>query len=96
MPNIHVDYAELSSTASRLTSGQSELEGLLRQLHSVVQNLVASGFVTDRASRSFDESYAQWTKGATDVIGGLSGMSQFLNKAIADHQSLDAQLSTGA
>ncbi len=93
MANVHVDYAELGATASRLSSGREELVAQLTALQAVVASLVSSGFVTDRASGTFKESYDQWTTGARTVVEGLSGMSAFLNKAVAEHQSLDAQLS---
>lgn len=96
MANVHVDYAELSQTASKLKGGQGELEAKLKQLNGLVQSLVSSGFVTDRASSKFRDSYERWNKGAIDVIAGLEGMSGFLNKAVSDHQSLDSQLGQGA
>ncbi|MBK6872956.1 MAG: WXG100 family type VII secretion target [Kineosporiaceae bacterium] len=95
MANVHVDYAELGQTASKLKGGQAELETKLKQLNGLVQSLVSSGFVTDRASGKFRESYERWNKGAVDVVAGLEGMSAFLNKAISDHQNLDSQLGQG-
>jgi hypothetical protein len=63
----------------------------------MIDNLVSSGFVTDVASGKFQQSYEQWNTGAKNVIGGLEGMTSFLNRAIEQHTQLDTQLgqSTG-
>jgi WXG100 family type VII secretion target len=91
--NVHVDYQELQRSASQLKSGQQDVEGQLSRLKSMIDNLVASGFVTDQASGKFQQSYEQWNSGARNVIAGLEGMSGFLQKAIAQHQQLDSELS---
>ena len=93
MANVHVDYQELQRSASQLKSGQQEVEGQLGRLKSMIDNLVGSGFVTDQASGKFQQSYEQWNSGAKNVIAGLEGMSGFLQKAIAQHQQLDSELS---
>jgi len=91
--NVHVDYQELQRTSSQLKSGQQDVEGQLARLKSMIDNLVSSGFVTDQASGKFQQSYEQWNSGAKNVIQGLQGMSSFLEKAIAQHQQLDSELS---
>jgi WXG100 family type VII secretion target len=91
--NVHVDYQELQRSSSQLKSGQQDVESQLARLKSMIDNLVASGFVTDQASGKFQQSYDQWNSGAKNVIQGLQGMSSFLEKAIAQHQQLDSELS---
>ena len=93
MANVHVDYQQLQSSATQLKSGQDEVEALLARLKSMIDNLVASGFVTDQASGKFHQSYEQWNTGARNVIAGLEGMTGFLRTAIGQHQQLDSQLS---
>ncbi|HST86321.1 MAG TPA: WXG100 family type VII secretion target [Kineosporiaceae bacterium] len=96
--SITVKYEELQATAGQLRSGREEITTNLTRLRSLVDNLVASGFVTDQASGRFQQSYTQWNTGATNVLEGLEGMSTFLDQAIARHQQLDSELSsaTGA
>ena len=93
MANVHVDYQELQRSSSQLKSGQQDVESQLARLKSMIDNLVSSGFVTDQASGKFQQSYEQWNSGAKNVIQGLQGMSSFLEKAIAQHQQLDSELS---
>ncbi|HEY8201101.1 MAG TPA: WXG100 family type VII secretion target [Actinomycetota bacterium] len=93
MANVHVDYQELQRSSSQLKSGQQDVESQLARLKSMIDNLVSSGFVTDQASGKFQQSYDQWNSGAKNVIQGLQGMSSFLEKAIAQHQQLDSELS---
>jgi len=93
MANVHVDYQALQTGANQLRTGQQEIETQLGRMKSLIDNLVASGFVTDQASGKFHQSYEQWNSGAKNVIAGLEGMSGFLRQAIAQHQQLDSQLS---
>lgn len=95
--SIKVNYDELQRVSGQLKSGREEILSQLNRLKGQVDALVASGFVTDQASGKFQSSYQQWNSGATNVLQGLDGMSQFLDQAIAQHQQLDAQLgaSTG-
>jgi WXG100 family type VII secretion target len=94
MANVLVSYDQLQTSASALNSGQQEVEAQLARLKTIVDNLVASGFVTDLASPKFRQSYEQWNSGARNVIAGLEGMSSFLRTAMAQHQQLDQQLSS--
>lgn len=96
MPNVHLNYEDLKSSASQLKSGQQEVETLLTRLKSRIDSLVASGFVTDQASGKFQQSYEQWNTGAKNVIAGLDGMSNFLTTAVDQHQQLDTQLGQSA
>lgn len=93
MANVHVDYQQLQSSASQLQSGRQEMEAQLGRLKTMIDNLVASGFVTDRASGKFQQSYEQWNSGAKNVVAGLEGMTGFLKNAISQHEQLDSQLS---
>jgi WXG100 family type VII secretion target len=96
--SITVRYDELQNTAGQLRAGREEITTQLTRLRTLVDGLVASGFVTDMASGRFQQSYTQWNTGATNVIQGLEGMSAFLDQAISRHQQLDSELSaaTGA
>jgi WXG100 family type VII secretion target len=96
MTNVRVDYEQLRTSANQLRTGQQEVESQLQRLKSLIDNLVASGFVTDQASVKFQQSYDQWNSGARNVIAGLEGMSGFLNQTVARHQALDGELSQRA
>lgn len=94
MANVNVTYQELTNTATRLTSGQQEIEQKLGELKKLVDSLIAEGFQTDKASGAFGTSYTEFTTGASKTIGGLEGMAQFL-KATADaFTQVDDQLSS--
>lgn len=93
MANVHLDYQQLQGSASQLQNGKQEIETQLDRLQTMIRNLVGSGFATDQASGKFRDSYEQWTLGAKNVVGGLEGMTSFLNNAITQHQELDRRLS---
>lgn len=92
MPNVNVTYGEMQSAARQLQSGEQTIEGDLRKLKQLVDNLVAGGYVTDRSSKHFQDSYTQFTTGATRMIQGLNGMAQYLDTAVKAFGDTDAQL----
>ena len=94
--SIKVDYASLQSTAGQLKGGQEEMTSQLIRLRAMVDDLVASGFVTDQASGQFQQSYQQWNSGTMNTLAGLQGMSSFLDTAIQRHQELDSSLRSQA
>ena len=94
MANVNVAYGDLETVSSQLGSGQEELTNILDKLKGQVDQLVSSGFVTDKASGAFQSSYEQFTTGATETIEGLDGMSQFLTKTQEALSDLDTQLAS--
>jgi len=95
MANLNVTYGDMTSAAQRLTAGKDDITAKLHELQSLVNNLVSGGFVTDTASGAFHSSYEEFTKGTTQAVNGLDGMSQFLNKAADALQNVDQQLAQG-
>ncbi len=81
MPNLNVTYADMQSAANQLKAGEQQIEGDLARLKQLIDNLVASGYVTDSSSRQFEASYAEFNTGATKMIQGLTGMGQYLDTA---------------
>lgn len=92
MPNVNVTYAEMQSAASQLRAGEQQIASDLARLKSLIDNLVASGYVTDASSRHFEASYTQFNSGATKMIEGLTGMGQYLDAAARAFQETDTQL----
>jgi WXG100 family type VII secretion target len=92
VPNVNVTYAEMQSAASQLRAGQQQIESDLSRLKSMIDNLVASGYVTDASSKKFDVSYTQFNAGATKMMEGLTGMGQYLDAAARAFQETDTQL----
>jgi WXG100 family type VII secretion target len=92
MPNLNVTYAEMQSASGQLKAGEQQIEGDLARLKALIDNLVASGYVTDSSSKKFEASYAEFNVGATKVIQGLTGMAQYLDSAANTFQETDSQL----
>ena len=57
MPNLNVTYADMQSAAGQLRSGEQQVEADLARLKRLIDNLVASGYVTDSSSKRFEASY---------------------------------------
>lgn len=92
MPNVNVTYAEMQSAANQLRAGKQQIDGDLARLKSLVDNLVASGYVTDASSKQFDASYTEFNTGASKMMEGLTGMGQYLDAAARAFQETDTQL----
>jgi len=90
--NVSVTYADMQSAAGQLQSGQQQITGDLARLKKLIDNLVHSDYVTDSSSKQFQASYEEFTAGATKMIEGLDGMSQYLKSAAKAFQETDAQL----
>ena len=94
MANVTVTYQQMEDAASRLGAGRAEIDGVLARLKSLVDTLVAEGYVTDSSSRQFASCYDAFTAGAKQTIGGLEGMAQYLTVAAQTFQDADAQLAS--
>jgi WXG100 family type VII secretion target len=92
MPNMNVTYQDMHDAASRLSQGEDEIKSKLAQLKSLVDSLVSGGYVTDRSSVAFNNSYQEFNNGATQTISGLTGMATYLNKAADALAQTDSDL----
>ncbi|MCZ4122200.1 WXG100 family type VII secretion target [Streptomyces sp. H39-S7] len=95
MSNVNVTYQDMRDAATKLKTGQTEITEKLNTLHKFVQSLVNGGYVTDRSSKQFDQSYTEFNTGATKTIEGLEGMGKFLESAAQAFQSADEELAKG-
>src|ERR1700677_2658941 len=92
MPNLNVTYAEMQSAATQLKAGEQQIEGDFARLKQLVDNLVASGYVTESSSKQFEAGHAEFISGATRMIQGVTGMCQYLDSAARTFQETDAKL----
>jgi WXG100 family type VII secretion target len=94
MANVNVTYQQMQDAASRLTNGRQEIDSMLGQLKSQIDQLVADGYVTDRSSKQFQSSYEEFNTGARNMIEGLDGMGKYLQTAAQTFQDADTQLAS--
>jgi WXG100 family type VII secretion target len=94
MPNINVTYQEMRDASNKLNSGKEEILSKLQELRSMVSHLVADGYVTDKSSKRFDESYTEFNDGITKAAEGLQGMGEYLKSAADAMEQTDEQLAT--
>ncbi len=94
MANVNVTYGDMQSAAGQLKAGEQQINSDLARLKKLIDNLVASGYVTDSSSKQFQASYEQFNSGATKMIAGLNGMGQYLNSAAKAFQETDSQLAS--
>ena len=93
MPNMNVTYADMKDAAARLRQGQDEMNSKLTELGSLIDGLVGSGFQTDQASRTYNDTFDQFQAGTKQAIDALEGLAQFLDSAADALQNTDSELS---
>jgi WXG100 family type VII secretion target len=93
MADVNVTYEQIEAVAGQLASGHDEITQQLTQLKSIVDQLVETGFVTDSASKTFQQAYEEFNTGVVQTIEGLDTMSRFLTQAARAFQDQDQQLS---
>ena len=94
MASLNVTYQDIDTVKTALDTGQTDLEGILTELKGKVDELVAAGFQTDKASGAFQSAYEEFTSGATKAVGGLEGMRDFLKATSEAFEQLDSDLSS--
>lgn len=92
MGSIKVSYDDLATNAKSLRDGQKDAEAILTKLKGQIDALVSDGFVTEKASGAFQETYENYNKGAKETIQALDGLATFLEKSAEAMQSTDEEL----
>lgn len=92
MPNVNLTYEDMQSAARQLQAAQQRIEDDLARARRLVGNLVAGGYVTDKSSRQFEASYAEFDAGATKMTSGMTQMGQYLDTAARAFGDTDTQL----
>lgn len=92
MANITVSYTEMQQAAKDLGTGRDEITTKLKGLQTKITSLVASGFVTDRASARFETAFTEYSTGARTVIEKLAEIEAFLIQTAKAMAELDTQI----
>jgi WXG100 family type VII secretion target len=92
MGSIKVSYEDLDAGAKTLRDGQKEVEAILGRLKTYINGLVQDGFVTEKSSVAFSETYESYNKGAGETIAALDGLATFLEKTAEALGSTDTEL----
>ncbi len=92
MANLNVTFSDMEKAALDLSDGHAEIEGKLTHLKNGIDALVSGGYVTDKSSKAFQDSYIEFNTGVTKVLEGLHGMSSYLKQAAQALADTDSQL----
>lgn len=92
MANLNVTYAEMNDSATRMRNNKDEIDSKLTDCKQIVDNLVASGFVTEQASGKFAEVNTEFVHSATELMESLSLLSEWLDKSVQALRDMDTQL----
>jgi len=94
MADTNITYAEIQTAASQLNNGQSQIDEILLNLQTTIDNLISNGFTTDTASGVFESAYQEFTAGVRSVVTGLTEMSGFLNSVASAYQDMDQSIAS--
>jgi len=86
---MNVTYADMEHAASQLRAGRQEVHAELLKLRRLIDNLVQSGYVTDKASGAFHASYLEFDHGMNRATDGLDAMAAYLSRAAKALQDTD-------
>lgn len=95
MSDFGATYDEMETTATKLDDGKDSIDDLLDQLQGYVDDLVADGFTTEKASGKFQEGHKELTDGLKEASGGVADMAQALRDMAQAIKDLDDQLAGG-
>jgi WXG100 family type VII secretion target len=90
--DVDVTYQDMRDASRKLKSDKKEIDKTLKALKKYVENLVRDGYVTQKSSKDFEESFNEFEKGASQTIEGLEGMGDFLSSAADGFEDLDKKL----
>jgi len=94
MANMHVSYQDMTTQAGKLRQYQDRIKTDLGIAAREIDGLVASGFVTDRASVKFHENYQQFTTSANSTIDALDQIARTLEQTASTLQQADADIAS--
>lgn len=92
--NLKVSYSELQRAAGTLEKGRQDIEATLIHLRKTIQELVSTGFVTERSSQAFLHSYEEFNTGAAQMGQGLEALAAFLHQAEQALSEVDQHLAS--
>ena len=92
MPKLNVTYGEMSDAATRMRNDKADIDSKIAECKSIVDQLTASGFVTDQASGRFDDVHNEFVTSAGQLMDSLDQLSQWLDKAVQAMQDMDTQM----
>jgi WXG100 family type VII secretion target len=92
MADMNVTYEEMEQAATRLETGESDMNTKLTELQTFIQNLVTNGFVTDTASVSFEQAYNEFTTSTRTGLQALTSMGTYLRTASTRLKETDQSL----
>lgn len=95
MANMNVTYEDMRTAGRQLQTIESGVQDQLKQAQNLISSLVSQGFVTDVASKAFDDAFSRFHQGASQTISALLDMQNYLNNAADKMHETDQSLAQG-
>ncbi|QKW08463.1 WXG100 family type VII secretion target [Streptomyces sp. NA04227] len=94
--DLDITYQDMRDAAKHVVKEKEKLNEKLDGLRKYIANLVESGYVTKSSSKTFDNNFEEFTKGAKDTVDGLDGMGDYLTMAADKFEQIDEELAKQA
>jgi WXG100 family type VII secretion target len=89
---IKVSLDDMRTAATTVENAKEDIDTKLTELKTYIDNLVTNGFVTDKASKKFDEDYTKYSKAAKKTIKALEDVAKYLDGAADVMERTDQEL----
>ncbi|MGL4175650.1 MAG: WXG100 family type VII secretion target [Dermatophilaceae bacterium] len=94
MPNLNITYGDMNQVASKIRNNKTTIDTTLTETRTMISDLVASGFVTEKAGPRFDEKAGEFDSSAKTTMETLAQLSQWLDSAVTALQDADTQIAS--
>lgn len=96
MPQIQVDYAQVNTVATRLTTEGGEIKTTLTRLQGQVTELLTSagGLWLQQSSPVMSTQYAEFNSSLTAAIENLGKFAESFNVIAQNLKDMDSSLAT--
>jgi WXG100 family type VII secretion target len=88
--DFEMDPARVDTVADQIESATSDFGQDLQNVDDQVRNLLGSGWKAEPGSQ-FHDAFADWHKGAAQVVEGMTQMVTTLHDAAASFRVADGQ-----
>lgn len=89
MADITLNYSDMQNEAAAFQRDEENIKQQLLALKGRVDQLVSSGFVTQRSSGAFQQRVDDFKRSADQTISSLSDLAQQLNQIVQSFSDTD-------
>jgi uncharacterized protein YukE len=86
---IIVSVEDMKTAALNLRQGKEEIEAKLRDLSAMIENLLETGYVADKGTPAFRETFTQYISGQHSSAQALDGLATYLESTADAYEAVN-------